>query len=48
MKACRDEFLGPDGKLTKCGYGGCKFDCWVSTAVRIIEAVAKLVPVAAL
>ena len=46
MNDCRDIYLDEDGEriLTadgnkKKGYGSCKANCWVDTAVRVLDAI---------
>lgn len=38
MQGCYDKFTNADG-TKKPGRGGCRFACWTSTAVQIIEAI---------
>lgn len=39
---CYTDFTNPDGSKRK-GRGSCKAGCWVDSAVRVIEAVAKAI-----
>ena len=43
MDKCWDKFTSEDGTKLP-GRGGCRFGCWVSTAVQIIEAIADAIP----
>ncbi len=47
IQKCKDKHIDPatgkkytDGRGV--GYGGCRFSCWVDTAVRIIEALSPV------
>ncbi|MFN3756981.1 MAG: hypothetical protein ACK4RM_08490 [Flavobacterium sp.] len=39
---CRAKFIDEDGNRLP-GFGGCRFNCWVDTTVRVLEDVAKIV-----
>ncbi|WP_298144942.1 hypothetical protein [Flavobacterium sp.] len=38
---CNKKYTSPDGERLP-GRGACKFNCWVSTTVRILEAIATI------
>ncbi|MFN3639630.1 MAG: hypothetical protein ACK4UK_01805, partial [Flavobacterium sp.] len=39
---CREQYIDEDGNKLR-GFGACRFNCWVDTAIRILEAVAPIV-----
>lgn len=41
ISTCMEKYTNEDG-TKKPGRGACKFNCWVSTAVQIIEAIGNL------
>lgn len=41
IESCKDKYRDEDGNLIHhTGLGGCKFGCWVDTAVRIVKALS--------
>lgn len=42
ISGCNTQFTNADG-TKKPGRGACKFNCWVSTTVKILEHVAEIV-----
>ena len=44
IQGCIENYTNEDG-TKKPGRGACKFNCWVSTAVQIIQAIAPVLAV---
>lgn len=40
---CKGKYTDEEGNKKR-GRGACKANCWVSTAVRVLEAVAVIAP----
>lgn len=42
IKACKDEFIDPHTGDPISGFGACKFNCWVDSAVRTLSKIEKV------